>query len=125
MKWVVGLFARGGITYLRATIRAGRALNVGRGTATIRNHSCEDTGRTKEVTDFCGHDTRNESLVESKGCQTGKGANFRRDGTSKVIVVQLEKFHGSEHTNIVDATRQLVVVHVCVVEKSNLVRMER
>ena len=101
------------ITYLRTTVRAARALNIGRRTATIRNHGCEDTGRIEEVTYLCGHDARNECFMESKGRQTGKSSYLSRYGSCKVIGVQLQKFHGSEDTNIVDTSSQLVVIDVC------------
>lgn len=122
MKLVNQVFAA---KYLRTTIRAARTLNVGCGAAAIRNHGSENTGRIEEIADFAGHDAGNECFVEGKGGQAGKGSNFGGNGTSEIVRVKLQEFHGTKYANIVDTTRQLVVIHVCIVIKARRIRKRK
>ena len=99
--------------FLRATIRAARAFDVGRRATAIRDDNRKDPGWGEEVTDFRGHGTRNEGVVQGKGGEVGEGTDPRRNGTGESVRMHLQEFHGRENSNVVDATRQLIVIDIC------------
>ena len=98
---------------LTATIRAARAFDIRRVTTTIRNNNRKDTRGRKEVADLCRHGTRDERFVKGKGGKVGKAPNLGWNGTTEIIAMQLQEFHGRENANVIDATRQLIVIDIC------------
>ena len=101
------------LLFLRATIRAAIAFDVRRGAAAIRDDGRKDPGRGEEVADFRWHDARNEGVVEGKRGEVGEGTDLRRNGARESVRMHLQEFHGRENSNVVDATRQLIVIDIC------------
>lgn len=97
---------------LRTTIRAARAYNVGCDATTICNDSGEDSRGSEQVTNLGRHCARDERLVECKGGEVDESSNLSWNGTGEIIIVNLQELHSPEHANIVDASRQLVVVDI-------------